>query len=269
MKTVKIGKKSIDLVGRFSLEVRADKNKFRMTNIDAFIPAGGTIEDKVKFLSKSGFINSVFISKIMTIFYPDDDKMDAHNVDAFIRHPDVRIGGMSDADHDELVSLNLKKSNPRFILTNIDKVADEKHDEDIKLLELRSMIYDKSRPISKEKLIHLASGFGIPYTTKIQDEVLYTKHLQKVLDKHIQSNPKDRPLFLEMIENWKLTEMKYYISEFIANGNVSDAGGFYKVGPKPIGASLNSVISYFESQPSEFQALKDIIIEKYRNTVLS
>lgn len=269
MKTVQIGKKSIDLMGRFSLEVRADKSKFRMTNIDAFIPQGGTINDKVLFLSKSGFIKSVFISKLVTVFYPDDEKLDAHNVDAFIRHPDVRIGGMSDAEHDELVSLGLKKSNPRFVLTNIDKVADDKHEDEIKLLQLRSMIYDVSRPISKEQLIWLCSAFGIVYVTKIQDEVLYKKHLQKVLDKHIQSNPKDRPSFVEAIENWKLTELKYYISEFIINGNVSDIGGIYKVGPKPIGASLNSVISYFENNPTEFQVLKDLIIDKYRNTVLS
>lgn len=269
MKTVKIGKRSIDIVGRFSLEVRADKNKFQMTNIDAFIPSGGTIKDKVQFLSKVGLINSVFISKLITIFYPDDDQLDAHNVDAFIRHHDVRIGGMSDADHDELVNLGLKKSNPKFILTNIDKVADDKHEEEIKLLQLRSMIYDENRPISKEQLIWLASTFGISYVTKIQDEVLYKKYLQKVLDKHIQSNPKDRSSFVEAIENWKMTEMRYYISEFILNGNVSDIGGIYKVGPKPIGASLNSVISYFENNPSEFQVLKDVVIDKYKNTVLS
>ncbi len=269
MKTVKIGKKNVELAGRFQLEVRADKSKFRMTNIDAFIPKGETINDKVRFLSKSGLVNSLFLSKLLTIFYPDDNKTDQHNVDVFIRHPHVRIGGMSDQDHKELVELGIKVSNPKFVLTNIDKVADEKHDDEVKLLRLRSMIYDEARPISKEQLIWLCSNFGISYHTKIQDEVLYKKHLQKQLDKHIQSTPADRVKFVEAIENWKLTEMKYYISEFVLNGNVSELGGIYKVGPKPIGASINSVISYFENQPGEFNILKDEIIQKYSNTVLS
>lgn len=267
--TVKIGKKDVELIGRFQLEVKADKNKFKMTNINAFIPQGKTINDKVKFLSASGLVNSLFISKLITIFDPDKSEMDAHNVDVFIRHYDVRIGGMTENDHRELVTAGIKSSNPKFVLTNIDKVADERHEEDIQLLKLRTKIYDDSNPLSKEQFIWLASNFGIAYRTAIQDEVRFKTYLQKELDKFVQRNKENRKAFMDALDNLKLTEMKYYINEFEQEGFVKEMGGMYKVGLKPVGASINSVISYFENNPSDFQAYKTEIIQKNNNTVLS
>jgi hypothetical protein len=268
-KTVKIGKKEVELVGRFQLRVRTDEAKFRMTNIDAFIPVGKTIQDRIQFMSKSGMINSLFITKVRTIFDPDKSDIDAHNVDVFIRHPNVKIVGLTEQEDKQLIKDGLKNSNPKFELINIDKVADEKHDDDIKLLQLRSKIYDEKNPLSKEQCIWLASTFGIPYRTAIQDEVRYKNHLQRELDKFIQRDKNNRVAFVEALDNLKLTEMKYYLNEFENSGHISEMGGIYKLGAKPIGSSINSVISYFENNPSEFQMLKEEIIQNNRNTVLS
>ena len=268
-KTVKIGKKEVELIGRFQLEVRAPKEKFRMTNINGFVPAGKTINDRIKFMSGSGLVNSLFIDKLITIFDPDKSDIDAYNVDVFIRHIDVRIGGMSEEDHKELVKAGLKNSNPKFVITNIDKVADERHEQDIDLLKLRMKIYSEEKPLSKEQLIWLASSFGVAYRTAIQDEVKFKSYLQKELDKFVQRNKENRKAFIEALDNLKLTELKYYINEFEQEGFVKEMGGMYKVGLKPVGASINSVISYFENNPSEFQAYKTEIIQKNNNTVLS
>ena len=270
LKSVKIGNKNVNLIGKFQLKVNvSDEKKFRMTNIHGFVPTGKTLSDKLEFMTKSGSVNFLFVPKIITKFNPDVNEIDRHNIAILIQHPNVMIAGMSPEDYELLVRMNLKNSNPKFTLTNIDKADDDVYEDEVELINLRQKLYSLDKPISKEQLIHMASNFGIPYRTEISDEIRYKKYLQKSIDKFIQSKKENRAIFSETLLNMKMAEMKYYISEFIIAGFVTDLGGIYKVGPKPVGASINSIISYFENTPSEFQIFKEQIILRNSNTVLS
>lgn len=269
-KTVKIGKKDVALIGKFQLEVRVeDPKKFRMTNIMSFIPAGKTLQDKILFLSQAGSIESLFIEKVLTRFNPDKSNIDLHNVNVLVQHPNVRIGGMSDEEHTKLVREGYKLSNPKFIITNLDKVDDENHVTEVQLIKLRYRLYDDKNPLSKEQLIWLASNFGIGYRTEIQDETRYKEYLQKQIDKALQRSSENRKAFIEALDNMKLSEMKYYINEFLIEGILNESSNLYKLGNKPIGVNINSVIQYFDNNPSDFQMYKEEIILKNSNTVLS
>lgn len=270
MKTVKLGNKNVDVIGRFQLKLNtSEPKKFRMTNILSFIPAGKTMEDKKMFLSASGSVEGLFIENIVTNFNPDKSDIDAHNVAVLIEHPNVRLAGVSEEEHQKWVKSGVKESNPKWTLTNLDKLDNENYNKEVELIELRYKLYSREKPLAKEQLIWLASSFGIQYKTAITEPERYKQYLQKQIDQALQRDAQKRTDFLEALNNIKLTEMKYYIKEFEDLGFITCNSGFYKMEHRPIGASLSSVIQYFENNPSEFNMMKEQVILQHSNTVLS
>ena len=269
MKTVTIGKSNVSLIGNFQLKYNGDIKRFRMTNINSFVPPGKSIEDKLFFKTQTGFVESLIISKTILSFKPDVLPDDLHNVNVLIQHRDVKIDGLTKEEHENLVKLGLKKSNPKFTLTNIDKVDDEAYDREVELIELKAILYSKKKPLSKEMLIFIASNFGIPYKNQFTNEERLIRFLQKRIDQKLQSDTTIRTKFSELIENIKLTEMVYYLNEFEEAGFVSYIGGIYKVKNIPIGANREKLVEYFESNPTEFNILKEEIIRINQGSVHS
>lgn len=268
-KKLTIGKKNVSVTGRFLLKVNADAKKFRITNINSFVPQGKTVEDKQLFLTAAGLVDALIIDKLSVLFDPDRNDIDAHNVGVLIQHPDVKIIGFNDEDHKELVRQNLKKSNPRFTITNVDKLEDEKFTEEVKLINLRAKLFSETNPLSKEMLVWLASNFGIAYKSEITDPVRYRQFIVKRIDSYIQANADNRDKFVSAIDNMKMTEMVYYVNEFKELGIVSEQSGIFKIGDRPIGASLGKIIDYFEQNPDVFNIHKEQVIEASTGKIYS
>lgn len=264
--TLKIGKNDVSSTGRFQLKVNVgDPKKFRLTNINAFVPFGKSIEDKKLFMNASGFVETLIIDKIIISFNPDKSEVDRHNIETFLQHPDVKIGGYTDEQHAELVRLGIKKSNPRFTVTNIDKVADDKFESTSNLIVARAKLYDKKNPISKEKLVWLASSLGVPYRTEITDEQQYIKFLIKQLDASLQSSDELREKFEKALENIAITEFTFYINEMLNIGIIVDYAGIYKIKEQPVGSSLKGIMNFFESNQDVYNEHKKTVIESLQN----
>lgn len=268
-KSVTIGKKTVSVIGNFQLKYNGDAKRFRMTNINSFVPPGKSIEDKLAFKTQQGLVESLIISKLILSFKPDVNPDDLHNVNVLIQHRDVKIDGMTKEEHEELVRMGLKKSNPKFTLTNIDKVDDEAFEKEVELIELKAILYSRKNPLSKEKLIYIASNFGIPYKNQFTNEERLIRFLQKRIDQKLQSDKGVRASFSELIDNIKLTEMIYYLNEFEEAGIVSYVGGIYKVKNIPVGANKEKLVDYFETNPTDFNIFKEEIIKLNQGTVHS
>jgi hypothetical protein len=269
-KTVKIGKHDVEVIGKFLFSVNRDPKIFRITNINAFVPPGKSLSDRIMFKTKAGLVESLMIDKIHFTLRPDDgNEIDLHNVCALIQHDDVRIYGMSEEEHMALVKLGLKKPNPKFTIKNIDKFEDQKFEKEVKLIQIRGMLFDAKNPIPKVQLIWLCSKLGVPYKTSITEETRYINHLKKTLDSFIQSSDDNALAFKKAVEDIKHTELIYYINEFKENGIITDIGGIYKIGERPVGAGNKSIIDFFDQNPEIFKAHKATIIQKYQNTVLA
>ncbi len=268
-KTTTIGRKNVDVIGRFQLKVNRSPKKFRLTNINAFVPFGKSRESKMQFLTNAGLVDSLIVDKLIVTLNPDRNELDYHNVTTFIQHPDVRLDGFSEDEHRELVRLGLKKSNPKFTLTNIDKVADDAFEAEVKLIQLRSKLFSTDKPLTIEMLVHLCSNFGISYRSEINDADRYRRSLLKKLDSFIQVNSDNRASFVEKIDNMKLTEMIYYINEFEEIGIIKLQSGIYKIQDRPIGADKGKLIQYFESNPTDFQEFKELVINRNQGKIYS
>lgn len=265
-KIQKIGSNNISVMGRFSLEVLRDKEKFRLTNINSFVPQGKTIEEKVNFKNSSGLIDYVMIDKLVSFFEPEKSETDYHNICVLIQHPDVRIAHMSEEEHRALVKKGLKKSNPGFKLTNIDYFEDIKHQKSVNLLKARNKIYTDEK-LTKKVLIYICSNLGIPYRTEITNEKNLITFLQKQIDKFIQRKEENIVEFEKILNNINYAEKIYYINELIALEVIKDIGGIYKVKDIPVGPDIKSIISYFDSNPESYVIYKKMIIERDQNSV--
>jgi hypothetical protein len=268
-KTVKIGNFDVDAIGKFLFTVNRDPKIFRVTNINAFVPPGKTISERIMFKTKSGFTESLLIDKIASSLNPDKSDVDKHNVTALIQHDDVRIHGMSDEDHAKLVQMGLKRPNPKFTIKNVDRFEDLKFENETKLIQIRAMLFDAKNPPKKNHLIWLCSKLGIVYKTSITEETRYINHLKKVLDGYIQSGMENALNFKKSLDDIKITEIVYYINEFKEAGIITDIGGIYKVGERPVGSGMQSIIEFFDQNPEVYKAHKNSIISKYQNTVLA
>jgi hypothetical protein len=245
-KNIKLGQTSVGLAGRFRLDVNRDPKKFHITNINSFVPYGKGPESRMKFMTQSGAVDSLIISQISTAFKPDDNDIDNHNIQLLIQHPDVMIKGLSDAEYKELVRLNLKKHNPKFTLTNIDRVETDSYDREVKLIQARAILYSLEKPISKERLVWLCSNFGIPYRSQTTNPERYKIELTKAIDKFIQRSETNIEVFVTAIKEIKITEIKFYINELKNLGRITDIGGIFKVGERPVGATDEHIINFYE-----------------------
>ena len=130
---VNLGKTNVAIDGRFKLEVKTNIKKFSLTNINSFVPVGKGVADKMKFLTESGETDTLFIDRVSLLFDPNKI-YDNHNIRTLIQHPNVYIGGMSSEEHMKLVRDGYKVDNPKFTITNVDKVDDDKHKKEVKLV---------------------------------------------------------------------------------------------------------------------------------------
>lgn len=274
-KNVKLGPKAnVSLDGRFTLKVNRNPQKFSMTNINSFVPKGKTHQQRMKFMTSNGEVDSLFITKILTTFDPQENEIDKHNVTTLIQHYDVKVIGMTDKEWAELVSLGIKKANPTFTLTNIDRVQTVEFDKEVELIAARGILYSKSDPLSLERLKFLCGALGIPYRSKTTDTKRYRIELIKKLDKYIQNetlnhqNKSNLERFVTFVEDVQKTEYLYYISELKALEIITDIGGIWKIGIKPIGPDDDSLIDYYSKNPDIFIEHKKLVIEKTSTTSL-
>jgi hypothetical protein len=266
-KIQQIGKTDVPVIGRFTLKVNKNPKKFRITNINSFVPNGKTVEERVQFKNNSGLVDYVMVDKLITTLNPDKNDIDYHNVRVLIQHPDVGLASINEDAYNKLVKDNLKNANPTFTLTNIDKYEDDKHNESIGLLKTRYKIYDDKNPISKKQLIYICSYLGVPHRTDISDEKRFIIFLQKQLDKYIQQGEEQINSFNEITDNIQSAEKVYYVNEFIRLGIVTEKGGIYKVKELPVGPDVKSVINYFDQNPEAFTLYKKIVIEDTEGTI--
>lgn len=257
---VNLGNKSIHVEGRFKLEVLKDQKKFSLTNINAFVPLGKSAKDRIRFKTESGEVDSLFIDRISVLFNPQKE-IDRHNVWAMIQHRDVRIGGMSDEEHQKLVDQNIKSARPEFRLTNVDRVEDEAHEQEVNLLKVRSKLYSDENPLSKKKLIWFCSNYGIPYKTDITDTKKYIADLQKRIDKHISGSTAIAMQFDKDISEMNKVEMRFYINELISLQIVQEFYGVYKINDRPIGAGIDHVMKFYDDNPTIYLEHQKLVHE--------
>lgn len=257
----KIGEFKLDPIGAFRLQVKRDPSKFRITNISAFIPFGKTASDIRTFMTPNGEVNSLMIDKVAVVFNPDESDIDRHNVETLIQHPNVRLSAMTDEEHRELVRRNLKVSNPLFVLTNLDKQKEEGFEKEKEMLEARNLLYNGD--LSTSKLIWLSSKFQIGYRDimKIKSKDNKRRELITNLDKFIKHSEKNVKEFINSIEDIVNTEYVFYINELINIGTITDIGGIYKVGERPVGPDFDSVIKFYQENKELYEQHKKLVIE--------
>ena len=275
-KNVLIGDKEISSIGRFRLDWTGDKKKFTMSNLYSIVPYGKQPKDRIYFHAESGQIPHFFINKSSLSFKPDENEIDRMNVTTLIQHPEVKIAQMSDKDYQELVKLKLKKSNPKFVLTNIDKVDDDTYDRENELILARAMLRatDNNR-LTKKKMIWLCSKFGISYRTDILDSERYQKFLIKQLDSFLmKGNESYRTsklaiqAFTNSLKDIKRTEYIYYLNEFKNLQIITDIGGMFKIGERPVGADYDSLINYYEQNQDMFNLHKADVEKSIKGTIM-
>lgn len=269
---ITLGKRNVSVAGRFRLDVNRDKKKFALTNISAFVPYGKSIQERIAFKTESGEVNSIIISKVSIPLKPDENELDRHNVSVFIQHPEVRIAGMTEEEHRELVRLKIKKANPKFTITNVDKVETTAFDDEVEIINARGMLYteEAGKALSKERLVWLCANFNLPYrNTSMTDKKRYKIFLTKKLDAFIQSSNENRKAFVESLDNVKKTEMVFYINELKAIEVITDIGGIYKVGDRPVGATIDHIINWYEQNSEIYAGHQEIINNNIAGTNLA
>jgi hypothetical protein len=242
---VKLGKTNVVIDGRFKLEVKTDIKKFSLTNINSFVPVGKKVTDKMRFLTESGETDTLFIDRASILFNPKK-LYDNHNISVLIQHPNVYIGGMNSEEHMKLVREGYKVDNPKFTITNVDKVDDDKYKKEVKLIKVRARLYDDKNPLSLEKLIWIASNFGLSYRTDITEESRRVNELIKKLDKYVQESIPNAEKLLKVLDNMKETEMTFYINELIRLKIIEEFSGVYKIDDRPVGGGIDHVIIWYE-----------------------
>lgn len=265
--SIKLGNATVSIIGKFELLVRKDPKKFKMTNINSFIPKGKTINEKVNFKTESGEVETLLIAKMKTYYDPDISEIARHNVRVLIEHPQVYIDGTPTKQWDALVAARLKAPKSNFVLKNIDKELLDEYDNENELIEARAVLRSTKNPLSTEKLIWLCSNFGLSYRSQVTDSKRYRAGLIKTLDKFIQNmttiikGQKNLERFITAIENIKQTEMVYYVNEFIRLEFVNDFGGIYRVGDRPVGPTIESLIDWYSENPEIFNGHKKQVLE--------
>lgn len=275
-KTVKLndGKMGVDTSGRFQLKVNTDSKKFRMTNINGFVPYGRKIEDKLNFMSEAGEVEHFLIDKIKTTLFPDEKSVDEWNVRVLIQHPDVRIDGIPDSEWDILVKKNLKKSRCKFSLVNLDKIQNEAFDNEAELIEAKYLLYNKKNPITKERLLWLCTRFNLATRTHIQDEEQQRKFYIKLLERFVEvtdvrqmfdTKKSNIETFVDALDRIKETEFLFYIENLIDIGIIVDYSGVFKVGDRPIGSTKKHIIDFYEANQDVYREHKKVVLESIRN----
>lgn len=260
----------VEAIGRFQLKINADPKKFNTTNILGFVPKGSGPSDFLGFMTEQGMVKEMFLHKVLTTLKPDDNEVDKHNVKVLIQHPDVNIQDIIGPDkYRELVRKKAKKSNPKFNLTNIDKVEDSDFEENTKIIQARAVLYSTNNPLSREKLIWLCSNFNIPYKNNYSSSKKERIHLVKQLDKFLQSSetPDGKNpvrLFINAVSDIARTEIKYYINELMEIGTITKFGGIYKIDIQPVGSTIDDIIDYYNKNQDLFFEHKRLVIDNNR-----
>lgn len=258
---IQIGGKKISMHGKFRLTCNKPAGKFYLTNINADIPQGKSINEKDYFYDVNGPVNFLLIDKIQTVYNPDLSDIDAQNVAALIRHRDVRIEDMSEADHMALAKRGLKKENPLFSILNLDKSIMDKHKDDVEMIEIKYLITSKKNSLTKKKLMYITSALGLPTKSEIQDEVRYIAHLQQQMIRHLESNVPARETFMFYYEKIAEAEIIYFIEQFMELGIIQDFGGMYKIQDQPIGFSVQNIKEWFQANEKDYEAYKLQVLE--------
>jgi len=155
----------------------------------------------------------------------------------------------------------------KVILKKIDKELLDEYDNENELIEARAVLRSTKTPISTEKLIWLCSNFSLGYRSNITEPKRYRASLIRILDRFIQDmttligGQKNLERFIAAIENIKHTEMVYYINEFIRFEFIVDFGGIYKVGERPVGPTIESLIDWYSDNPEIFNGHKKQVLE--------
>lgn len=274
-KSTLIGDKEVSTIGRFRLDITGNKKRFAMTNLFSFVPYGKTAEDRVYFSSPTGLVDHYLIDKPSVSFKPDENEIDRANVTVLIQHHDVRIAQMPIEDHQKLVRLKLKSSNPKFILTNIDKVEDDTYDRENELIMARATLRSRDKKLSKNKLIWLCSKFGISFRSEIQDSERYYQFLVRQIDQFLMKGNEHYPktqaaieAFNDALSNIARTEYIYYINELKNLQMIVDIGGMYKIGERPVGADYDSLINYYEQNQELYMEHKKLVQNSMRGTIM-
>lgn len=262
---VKLGTANYVIDGRFRLDVLRDPKKFSMTNILSFVPNGKTAADRMKFKTESsGEVDSLFINRHSILFDPEKE-VDAHNIGVFIQHPDVKIGGMTDEDHQKLVDKRLKKSKCTFVITNVDKVEIKKYNDEVSILKVRGKLYNDDKPIDVEKLLWICSNFGIPYFSNVTDKVKYANEITRKVDKYIMTGPEQAEKVDKALTDMKRTEMVFYINELINLQIINNFGGIFKIEDRPIGSTIDHIINFYEQNNSILLEHKKLVKESLKS----
>ena len=261
MSTLNLVNVDVEITGKFQFSL-SDKNsmkKTKLTNIDSFVPIGKTQADRLRFLSESGEVDTLFIGKPIVILDPDKSVIDKHNVKVLIQHFDVFLPDVPEAEWKKMVDKKIKKSNPKFTLINVDKKKTEAFENEQNLIKTRATLYQDT--MSLERLKWLCSTLGIGYRSATVDpERLKIEYISK-LDKYLQSSKENIKKFNEYVANIKRTESLYFINLFMEKGLVKEFGSIYKVGDVPVGSNKDEVIQYFQENIELFQNYQKLALE--------
>lgn len=261
MSTVNLVNVDVEVTGKFqfSLSNKNSIKKTKLTNIDSFVPVGKTQQDRLRFLSENGEVDTLFIGKPIVIFNPDSSVIDKHNVKVLIQHFDVFLPDIPEAEWKKMVEKKIKKSNPKFTLVNVDKKNIEKFQTEQNLIKTRSMLYNENMTL--ERLKWLCSSLGVGYRSATTDtERLKIEYITK-LDKFLQTSKENITRFVDFVNNIKRTEGLYYINLFMEKNLVKEFGSIYKVGDVPVGSNKDEVIQYFQENIELFQNYKKLALE--------
>lgn len=249
---------NVSLIGKFVLERKIEerkRQKFRLANLTSEVPFNS--KDRFYFYDNYGNpVNSLYIDRIKTVFSPDDNSVDKSNLISLMTHSDVRIQSMTDEEHQKLVKAKLKKSNPRYLLTNIDKVKDAKHEDQRSTVKAMSLIYDNN--YTSKQLVYFCSLFNLPYSLEETFENAKKTNLESRLISWVQKDVGNATKLISKIDDLTTAEDSWYYDQLMKYGIVHNNDGYYKIADshKPIGIDKESVVKYLQTEKEAYDMLK-------------
>lgn len=264
--------------GRWILKVRGNKDRFTLTNIDAFIDPELGGSKKVLFKNDDNTeIETLFLFKMETIFDCDSDRgirsiIDTHNVSALIRHPKVKLEDLTDDEYRVLVQEGKKVSNPEFSLKSLSWEEESEFNDSLKMLGLRSWLLSDENPLSLKVVIYLINLLKLPYEAeqrKYSDKKdVFRKSLLRKIDKNLSRNKNGEFDLIQKAKNdMNYLEDTFFINKFKEIGIVTFESNLYNIGGYPVGPNDDSLINYYRTNIELYQKHKEKYLSQLKNKV--
>lgn len=209
------------------------------------------------------------IDRLDTIFDPDKNENHKIIIDWLLAHPEIGVEGL---DKDTIKKLK-KNSNPQIKLVNIDtqEVREIEDSEAIDVVVGMISVSTGNGAIGLEKLQWLSATNGIKYRDQryLNNNPSHVKVLRSALKIFVRKSTENAEAVLSQLKKIDELKINYELQEMLRFKLIVHMNGYYKYNNAPLGTELNSVASFFLSNPEVYSEaiynLKKLVKEELKN----